>query len=154
MNFHDFPAQDGSENDLKLAQDRSKTVPEAIFFHVEFWLQFWTVLGSVLAPFWDPFGLQDRSKIGPKIIRKLSWSSISLQDRPERPQDLPKTPQEVSRSPQEAPKTLPRGSKRLQEGPKTARILSNLAPECPKMVTRDIIFLQLDLSDLLFVLKT
>ena len=85
MVFHYFSAQDGSDNDPKLAQDRSKTVPEAIFFHVEFWLQFWTVLGSVLAPFWDPFGLQDRSKIGPKIDQKLSCSNMLPQDRPERP---------------------------------------------------------------------
>ena len=70
MNFNDFSAQDGSENDPKLAQNHSKTVPKAIIFHVEFLLQFWSVLGSVLAPFWDPFGLQDRSKIGPKIDQK------------------------------------------------------------------------------------
>ena len=76
-------------------------------------------MGSVLAPFWDPFGLQDRSKIGPKIIQKLSCSNIPPQDRPERPQDLPKTPQEVSRSPHEAPKSLPRGSKRDPRPPET-----------------------------------
>ena len=112
MNFHDLSAPDGSENDPKLAQDHSKTVPKAIIFHVDFLLQFWTVLGSVLAPFWDPFALQDRTKIGPKINQKISCSNMPPQDRPERPQDLPKTPQEVSRSPQEAPKTLPRGSRR------------------------------------------
>ena len=85
MNFHDFSAPDGSENDPKLAQDHSKTVPKAIIFHVYFLLQFWTVLGSVLAPFWDPFGLQDRSKIEPKINQKLSCSNMPPQDRPERP---------------------------------------------------------------------
>ena len=63
MNFYDFSAQDGSENDPKLTQDWPKTVPKAIFFHVEFWLQFWTVLGSVLAPFWDSFGLPNRPQI-------------------------------------------------------------------------------------------
>ena len=63
MNFHDFSAQDGSENDPKLAQDLSKTVPKAIIFHVDLLLQFWTVLGSVLAPFWDPFGLPNRPQI-------------------------------------------------------------------------------------------
>ena len=85
MNFNDFSAQDGSENDPKLAQNHSKTVPKAIIFHVEFLLQFWSVLGSVLAPFWDPFGLQDRSQIGPKIDQKLSCSAMPPQDRPERP---------------------------------------------------------------------
>ena len=63
MNFHDFSAQDGSENDLTMAQNQSKTVPKAIIFHVDFLLQFWTALGSVLAPFWDPFGLPNRSQI-------------------------------------------------------------------------------------------
>ena len=63
MNVDDFSAQDGSENDPKLAQDHSKTVPKAISFHVDFLLQFWTVLGSVLAPFWDPFGLPNRPQI-------------------------------------------------------------------------------------------
>ena len=85
MNFNDFSAQDGSENDPKLAQDHSKTVPKAIIFHVEFLLQFWSVLGSVLAPFGVPFGLQDRSKIGTKIDQKLSCSAMPPQDRPERP---------------------------------------------------------------------
>ena len=36
MDFNDFSAHDGSDNDQKLAQDQSKTVPKAIFFHVEF----------------------------------------------------------------------------------------------------------------------
>ena len=85
MNFNDFSAQDGSENDLKMIQNQSKTVPKAIIFHVDFLLQFWTVLGSVLAPFWDPFGLQDRSKIEPKIDQKLSCSNMPSQDRPGRP---------------------------------------------------------------------
>ena len=68
MVFHYFSAQDGSDNDPKLAQDRSKTVPEAIFFHVEFWLQFWTVLGSVLAHFGIPLG----SQIDPKSAAKIN----------------------------------------------------------------------------------
>ena len=63
MKFNDFPTQDGSENDPKMAQDHAKTVPKAIIFHVDFLLQFWTVLGSVLAPFWDPFGLPNRPQI-------------------------------------------------------------------------------------------
>ena len=63
MNFHDFSAQDGSENDLKMIQHQSKTVPKAIIFEVDFLFQFWTVLGSVLAPFWDPFGLPNRPQI-------------------------------------------------------------------------------------------
>ena len=57
MNFKDFSAQDGPENGPKLIQDWPKTVPKLFIFHVEFWLQFWTVLESDLAPFWDPFGL-------------------------------------------------------------------------------------------------
>ena len=40
MKFDELSAQDGSENDPKLAQDHSKTVPKAIIFHVEFLLQF------------------------------------------------------------------------------------------------------------------
>ena len=50
MNFNDFSAQDGSENDPKLAQDHSKTVPKAIIVHVEFSIQFWILLGSKIGP--------------------------------------------------------------------------------------------------------
>ena len=85
MNFNDLSTQDGSEIDPKLAQNHSKTVPKAIIVHVKSLLQFWSVLGSVLAPFWDPFGLQDRSKIGSEIDQKLSCSAMPPQDRPERP---------------------------------------------------------------------
>ena len=67
MYFDDFSAQDGSENDPKLAQDHPKTVPKANIFHVDFLLQFWSVLGSVLAPFGSLLG----SKIDPKSDQKL-----------------------------------------------------------------------------------
>ena len=66
MNFNDFSAQDGSENELKMSQNQSKTIPKAIIVHVDFLLQFWIVLGSVLVPFWDIFGPQDLLKIDPK----------------------------------------------------------------------------------------
>ena len=66
MKFYYFSAQDGSENDLKMTQNQSKTVPKAIIFHLDFLLQFWIALGSVLAPFWDPFGLPNRPQIRPK----------------------------------------------------------------------------------------
>ena len=69
MKFHHFSAQEGSDNDPKLPQDRSKTVPKAIFFHVGFLVQFCTVVGSVLAPFWDPVGLQDHTKSDQKSIK-------------------------------------------------------------------------------------
>ena len=86
MNIDDFSAQDGSENDPKLAQDHSKTIPKVIIFHVRFLLQFWSVLGSVWAPLWGPVGLQDRSNIGAKIDQQkrckfksekvTSWSRL------------------------------------------------------------------------------
>ena len=60
MNVDDCSAQDGSENDPKLAEDHSKTVPKAIIVHDHVLLQLWRVLDSVLVPFRDPFGLQDR----------------------------------------------------------------------------------------------
>ena len=85
MNFNDCSAQDRSENGPELAQDHSKTVSKGILFHVEFWLQFCSVLASMLARCWDPFGLQDRPKIGPKIHQKLSCSNMPPQDRPGRP---------------------------------------------------------------------
>ena len=44
MNFDDFGAQDGSENDPKLAQDHSKTVPKATIIHVDFLFQFRSLL--------------------------------------------------------------------------------------------------------------
>ena len=68
MKFNDFSAQDGSENDPKLAQDHSKTVPKAIIFHVEFLLQFWSVLGSVLAPFWHDVPLQILKQISMRFF--------------------------------------------------------------------------------------
>ena len=120
MIFHDFSAQDGSENDPKLPQDQSKTVPKAVIFYVEFWLQFWTVLGSVLAPCWDPFGLQHRSKTGPKIHQKSSCSNMPPQDRPERPQDLSRPHQDRPKSAQDHPKSYPNSPKRPQNHPKEA----------------------------------
>ena len=68
MNFNDFDPK----IDPKTAQDGSKRVPKAIIFHVDFCLRFWTVLGAILGRFWEPFGPQDRSKIEPKIIKKLA----------------------------------------------------------------------------------
>ena len=136
MNFHGFSAQYGSENDLKMSQDQSRTVPKTIICHVDLLLQFWIVLGSVLAPFWDPFGLQDRSKIGPKIDQNLSCGNMPLQDRPERPQDRPRAPkttpsppQELPRPPQDRPKSLP---KQPQETPKPPKEASRSPQEHPR----------------------
>ena len=151
MNFNDFSTQDGPRNGQKITQDDTKRVPKMRFFHVYFCLRFWTVLGSILARFWEPFGPQDRSKIGSKIIKKLSCGNIPPKDRSKRPQEHSKSPQEAprppkgaSRTPQEAPQTLPRGS---QEGPKTARDSSKWPQECPKMASVDIISLRKGLFD-------
>ena len=122
MNFHDFSAPDGSENDPKLAQDHSKTVPKAIIFHVDFLLQFWTVLGSVLAPFWDPFGLPNRPQIRGKNRSKLSCGNIPAQDRSKRPQERPKRPQD-------RPKRLPRPSQTASRGPNPPQEAPQEAPK-------------------------
>ena len=129
MDFDDFSTQDGSENDPKLTQDHSKMVPRAIIFHVDFLFEFWTVLGSVLAPFWDPFGLQDRSKIGPKIDQKSSCRNMPPQDRPEKPPDLPRPPQDRPKSSQDHPKSSPNSPKRPQNPPKEASRSSQEAPK-------------------------
>ena len=55
--------------------------PQQSFFMLKFCFNF----GLFWAPFWLHFGLQDRSKIGPKIDQKLSCSAMPPQDRPERP---------------------------------------------------------------------
>ena len=136
MNFNDFSAQDGSENDPKMAQDQSKTFPKAIILHVDFLLQFWTVLGSVLAPFWSPFGLQNRSKIGPKIYQNLNCGNMPPQDRPERPQDRPKSSQDHPKTAPRAPKTTPKPPqeppKQPQESPNPPKEASRSPQEAPK----------------------
>ena len=69
MVFNDVSPQDGPQNDPRPGQDSPKTVSETFFFHCDFCLRFWIVLGSVLVPFWDPFGPQDRLKIDPKTYQ-------------------------------------------------------------------------------------
>ena len=117
MNFTDFSAQDGSENDPKLTQDCSKTVPKADIFHVEFWLQFWFILGSILNSFGAPFGPQNRSKIDPKNYQKSSCASIPPRDRLKRPQDHPQRPQDPPKRLQDRPKRLPRPSQEALRDP-------------------------------------
>ena len=75
------------------------------------------ISASILAPFWDPFGLQDRPKIGPKIHQKLSCSNMPPQDRPERPQDRPKSSQDHPKSSQDHPQSPPNSPKRAQNPP-------------------------------------
>jgi methyltransferase-like protein len=70
MKFDDFPTQDVPQNGPRQAQDGSKRVSKAFFFDVEFCVQFWTVLGSILDRFGGPFGPQTRSKINPEINQK------------------------------------------------------------------------------------
>ena len=113
MNFNDFSAQDGSENDPKLAQNHSKTVPKAIIFHVEFLLQFWSVLGSVLAPFWDPRSIQNRTKNRSKIKLQRHASTGPPREAVRPPQELPRPPQDRPKSSQDPgePKTLLKGFK-------------------------------------------
>ena len=130
MEFDDFSAQDGPENGPKLVQDWPKTVPKPLIFHVEFWLQFWTVLGSDLGPFWEPFGPQDRSKIGPKIAQNLSCSNLPPGDRSQRLQDRPKRSQD-------RPRTAPRGPKTASRGPQKAPRRSKTAPRPPQEAPRE-----------------
>ena len=102
MNVDDFSDQDGSENDAKLAQDHSKTVPRAIIFHVEFLLQFFTCFGfhfgSMARLFWAPRSLQNRTKNHSKIKLQQHTSPGPPREAPRPPQDPPKRPQDRPRS--------------------------------------------------------
>ena len=125
MNFNDFSAQDGSENDPKLAQDHSKTVPKAIMFYDEFLLQFWSVLGSILGPFWPPRSIQNLTKNRSKIKLQRHASTGPPRETLRPPQELPRPPQDRPRSSQDHSKSLPNSpkraqnpSKRLQDRPK------------------------------------
>ena len=106
MNVHDFSIQDGSENELKLAQDRSKTAPKEILFMLNFGFNFGSFWAPFWFPFWNPLGLPYRPQIGIKNHPKLRCGNIPPQDRPEKPQDLPKT--------------IPRGLKIALRGPHDA----------------------------------
>ena len=107
MKFNNFRPQDRPQNDPRRTQDGSKRVPKAIIFHVDFLLQFWTVLGSILGPFWPPKSTPNPRQKSIKIKLRQHTSTRPFQE-------APRAPQEASRSPQEAPKTLPdslKGSK-------------------------------------------
>ena len=122
--------------DPQTTQDRPKTDPRGSskpsFFNVDFCIHFWCVLGSILDPFGEPFGFQNRSQIDPDFCSEIAlW-----QHTPKRPlQEAPRArqePQEATKRPQEAAKRLPRcpmmpprgfqeASKRPQEPPKKHR---------------------------------
>ena len=67
VNVDDVSARDGSENDLKMTQDQSKTAPKPIIVDVDLLLQFF---GPFWAPFWLHFGTLLGSKIDPKSDKK------------------------------------------------------------------------------------
>ena len=66
VNFHEtsagvmsgaFPGpQDGTQNDTKSHQDGSKTVLFRFFFRFVFCIDFWSLFGAILVPFWGVLG--------------------------------------------------------------------------------------------------
>ena len=74
-----------------------------------------------MAPCWDPFWLQNQSKIVPQIDQKIGGSNMAAQDRPERHQDHPK-------SSQDHPKTVPRAPS--GETPPPSRALMSPTGRC------------------------
>ena len=111
--------QDGSKTGPRGFQKRSLFVLIFAFDFGAFWDPLWVDFGSLLGP------NQDRTKIEPKIVKKISCGNIPPTDHSKRPQARPKRPQDFSKRPQDPPRKPPRPSqeapKRLQEGPKTAR---------------------------------
>ena len=59
MNFNDFWPQDGAQNDPRQTPRRIQEDLEGIFFHIEFCVRFWIVLGFILITFGEPFGRVD-----------------------------------------------------------------------------------------------
>ena len=115
------------QNDPRQAQDGSKRDLKAFIFYVDFGSRFWTIWGSMLSSFGDPFGPLNRSKIDPKIYQKSSCANMPPRDRSQRPQDRHQRSQNRPQRPQDRPKTVPRGSKilprssqDLPSGPKNA----------------------------------
>ena len=92
MEFDYFSAQDGAENDPKLLQDWPKTIPKPLIAHAEFWLQFWIVLGSILAPFWAPKSTPNRRQKSLKIKLRQHTSTIPPGKAPRPPQEAPRRP--------------------------------------------------------------
>ena len=108
--------------DPQTTQDRPKTDPRGSskpsFFNVDFCIHFWCVLGSILDPFGEPFGPQNRSQIDPDFFLKLHCGNIPLRDRFKRPQELAKSPKRPPRDPQENPRGGQEGAKMPQDAPK------------------------------------
>ena len=75
--------QDRPQNDPRQAQDGSKRVLKAFLFYVEFCVQFWSVLGSILElpghskiTFFKSFKLGARWVVGSTLRSKLHWLQV------------------------------------------------------------------------------
>ena len=132
MELHYFSPQDRPQNDPRQAQDGSKRVFKAFLFHVDFCTRFLTVLDSILGPFGEPFGPQNRSQIEPHFVLKLHRGNVPQRDHFKRPQDRPKRPQDPPKGPQERPRRLPRTSKSPKGSPKSLPRASQEVSRGPK----------------------
>ena len=113
--------QDGTkpgQDSLRSTQDGSKTVLKSVFVIVSnrprfgvvwgsFWDRFWLPLASpnasLLAPFWRPKSIKNRSEIG----LRLKVVPRSPQERPRPSQDAPGSPPDTPRTLQDAFQTPP-----------------------------------------------
>ena len=106
-------------NSPKIVPRRPRTVFKRHFFHVKKIHQFWSVLGSILDPFWDPFGSPN-----PPTSFTLFFESFEKRKRGE-PKAGPKRPQETSKRP-------PRAPRRAQEAPRGHQETTKSGQELPQ----------------------
>ena len=78
------------------------------FFRFVFCIDFWSLFGAILVPFWRGLGSPNQHF----WHRFFDDFCMSFQDRPKTAQQRPKTSQERPKTSQECPKRRPRGSKR------------------------------------------
>ena len=116
----------------KILPRRPQDGLEEVFFRVDFYHRFWSVLGSdfgaIWDPFWEPkpviFGIDFwmlfacRSKIAPRAPKSGPRATKSL---PRASQEHPRAAQERPRASQEPPKSAQERPKSGQEGPRAAK---------------------------------
>ena len=128
----------------KFAPGRPRTVFKRHFFHVKNFDQFWSVLCSILGPFWDPFGSPNPptgiSSLRPfwkkEALGTQSWPQEAPRDRQEHPggpQEASRGLQGTTKSTQETPQSSPGGPNRPPRGSKDA---PKKAQERPKRFPR------------------
>ena len=140
--FQRFFVVFGSTWRPKTTQDHPKMAPRWILRVVfscrilsSIFVRFGSCFGAILAPFWHPFGSQNRSKIRPKLPRSPQEAPRGAKRHPRRPKRHPRASKRHPRAPKRrprAPKRQPRAPKRHPRAPKRQPRGPKRHPRAPK----------------------